>query len=80
MHVHKFHVREPGGLEVGCALAKRVDSPVGEGKSRTTHVYDLEESDSAVVPMKSPNKARGLGGGSAAEVMEGRVGAKENCE
>jgi hypothetical protein len=51
-----------------------------KAKSRTTHVHDLEESDSAVVPMKSPNKVRGLDGGSAAEVMEGRVGAKENCK
>jgi hypothetical protein len=56
------------------------DRPAGEGNSRTARVYVSEESDFAVVPMKSPNRARGLLEGSAAEVMEGRAGAKENRE
>ena|SRR6516164_5991592 len=55
------------------------DRPAGEGKSRTARVHVFEESDFAVVPMKSPNRARGSVEGSAAEVMEGRAGAKENC-
>ena len=54
--------------------------PAGEGRSRTARVYVSEESDFAVVPMKSPNRARGSIVGSAAEVMEGRAGAKENRE
>lgn len=58
----------------------RTNSPAGEGQGRTTRAYDLEGSDSAVVPMKSPNNARGPMKGSAVEVMEGRAGAKENCE
>src|SRR6266567_1143657 len=36
----------------------RTSSPAGEGQGRTTRAYDLEGSDSAVVPMKSPNKVR----------------------
>jgi hypothetical protein len=59
---------------------RRVNSPAGEGQGRTTRAYDLEGSDFAIVPTKSPNKARGPMKGSAAEVMEGRAGAKENCE
>ncbi len=58
----------------------RTSSPAGEGQGRTTRAYDLEGSDSAVVPMKSPNKVRDPMKGSAAEAMEGRAGAKENCE
>jgi len=54
------------------------DRPAGEGESRTARVHVFEESDFAIVPMKSPNRARGPMAGSAAEVMEGRAGAKEN--
>ena len=53
--------------------------PAGEGKSRTARVHVFEESDFAVVPMKSPNRARGPMEGGAAEVR-GRAGAKENRE
>jgi hypothetical protein len=59
---------------------RRVNSPAGEGQGRTIRVYDLEGSDFAIVPMKLPNKARGPMKASAAEVMEGRARAKENCE
>jgi hypothetical protein len=59
--------------------ANRRDRSAGEGNSRTARMHVFEESDSAVLPMKSPNKARPVNG-RAAEVMEGRAGAKENCE
>ncbi|MCU1302803.1 MAG: hypothetical protein JWQ87_3087 [Candidatus Sulfotelmatobacter sp.] len=59
---------------------KGANSPAGEGQGRTTRTYDREESDSVVIPMKSPNKARSPMGASAAEVMEGRAGTKENCD
>src|SRR6266567_5435090 len=58
----------------------RTSSPAGEGQGRTTRAYDLEGSDSVVVTMMSPNKVRDPMKGSAAEAMEGRAGAKENCE
>ncbi len=52
---------------------------VGRPKKAHSHklgVHGVEESDSAVVPMKSPNKApKG-----AAEVMEGRAGTEENAK
>ena len=56
------------------------DRPAGEGNSRTARVHVFEESDFVVVPMNLPNRARGPMEGSAAEVMEGRARAKENCE
>lgn len=37
------------------AERKRI-SPAGEGKSRTSGMNGDEESDRAIVPMKSPNK------------------------
>jgi hypothetical protein len=55
------------------------DRSAGEGNSRTARMHVFEESDPAVLPMKSPNNARPVEG-IAAEVMEGRAGAKENCE
>jgi hypothetical protein len=55
------------------------DRSAGEGNSRTARMHVFEESDSAVLPMKSPNNAKPVKG-DAAEVMEGRVEAKENCE
>jgi hypothetical protein len=39
------------------------DRPAGEGESRTARVHVFEESDFAIVPMKSPNRARGPNGG-----------------
>ena len=57
---------------------KQANSPAGEGSCRTTRASDLEESESAIVPMKLPNNARGPKRTSAAEVMEGRADAKEN--
>jgi hypothetical protein len=58
--------------------ANRCDRPAGEGKSRTARVHVFEESDFAVVPMKSPNRAQSSMESSAAEVSEGRAEAKEN--
>jgi RNA-directed DNA polymerase len=50
------------------------DRPVGEGNSRTTHVYVSEESDSGTVPMNHLNKD----GKPLAESEEGRPLIKEN--
>ena len=50
------------------------DRPVGEGNSRTTHVYVSEESDSGAVPMNHLNKD----GKPLAESEEGRPLIKEN--
>jgi hypothetical protein len=46
----------------------------GKAQSRTPDVYAGEESDSAVLPMKPPNK----GAQASAEVVEGRALVKEN--
>ena len=46
----------------------------GKAKRRTPDVYAREESDRAVLPMKSPNKEAQA----AAEVAEGRARTKEN--
>ena len=47
---------------------------MGEGDSRTPHMYAVEESDWAVVPAKGPNK----GGEPLAEDLEGRAWTEEN--
>jgi len=49
-------------------------SPAGVGRSRTSRMNDVEESDRSVVPVSQPNKAEQ----SAAEVGEGRGRTKEN--
>jgi RNA-directed DNA polymerase len=54
--------------------AKHRDRPVGEGKSRTTRMHVLEESDSGTVPMNHSNKS----GKPPAESEEGRPLIKEN--
>jgi len=46
----------------------------GKAQSRTPDVYAPEESDRAVVPMKSPNKEAQA----SAEAVEGRARVKEN--
>jgi hypothetical protein len=46
----------------------------GKAKRRTPDVYAREESDRAVLPMKSPNKEAQA----SAEVAEGRARTKEN--
>ena len=51
-------------------------SLAGKGDSRTTGINGGEESDSVVVLMKQPNKARTA----AAEVVEGRTETKENIQ
>lgn len=55
---------------------KRI-SPAGEGVSRTSGMNDGEESDCAILPMKSPNKVTEKQAG-AAEVVEERARTKEN--
>ena len=55
---------------------KRI-SPAGEGVSRTSGMNGDEESDRAVIPMKSPNKAKEQQA-RAAEAVEGRARTKEN--
>jgi hypothetical protein len=52
-------------------------SPAGKGESRTSGVHGDEESDRAVIPMKSSNKAAGTSP-EAAEMAEGRARTKEN--
>jgi group II intron reverse transcriptase/maturase len=58
------------------AERKRI-SPAGEGSSRTSGTHGGEESDRAIVPMKSPNKAREQPA-RAAEAAEERARTKEN--
>ena len=55
------------------------DRSAGVGNRRTARMHVFEESDSTVLPMKSPNNAR-IVKGIATEVMEGRAGGKEHCE
>lgn len=60
--------------ETSIPPADDVGRPV-KAQSRNAGVYGEEESDPAIVPMKSPNKGpKGI-----AEVMEGRAGTKENA-
>ena len=47
----------------------------GKARSRKPGMYAAEESDCAIVPMKSPNK----GASALAEVVEGRAWTKENA-
>ena len=47
----------------------------GKARSRKPDMYAAEESDCAVVPMKSPNK----GASALAEAVEGRARTKENA-
>ena len=57
------------------ALAAAGQSGSGRGQTSKLSMNDGEESESAVVPMKEPNKGRP---GRPAEVLEGSAGAKEN--
>ena len=57
------------------ALTAAGQSGPGRGKTSKLGVYDAEESESAVVPMKEPNKGRPS---RPAEVLEGKADAKEN--
>ena len=63
--------------ETSSPTAGSKGSPAGEGESRKTGMNGDEESDRAIVPMKSPNKAEEQQA-EAAEVMEGRARTKEN--
>ena len=56
------------------SVAQSGGRPVGEGNSRTTHVYVSEESDSGAVPMNHSNKD----GKPSAESEEGKPLVKEN--
>jgi RNA-directed DNA polymerase len=49
-----------------------------KAESRTAGMNGAEESDSAMVPMKQPNKGEPLVKGSNAEVAEGRARTEEN--
>jgi group II intron reverse transcriptase/maturase len=63
--------------ETSSPTAGKKGSPAGEGESRKTGMNGGEESDRAVVPMKSSNKAEEQQA-EAAEVMEGRARTEEN--
>ena len=69
-HAEKLHAREPGDL---CGFPSE-SGPVREGDSHKPDRHAAEESHSAVVPMKPPNK----GAQASAEVVEGRARTKEN--
>lgn len=66
-----MHENRETSISTGC---NQQTSPAGEGRSRTTRVHDVEESDRSVVPVNQPNKVEQ----SAAEVGEGRERIKEN--
>jgi RNA-directed DNA polymerase len=66
-----MHENRETSTSTGC---NQQPSPAGEGRSRTTRVHDVEESDRSVVPVNQPNKVEQ----SAAEVGEGRERIKEN--
>jgi len=59
------------------SLASRPAGPVREGQGRNPNAYAREESDRAVVPMNSSNKATEQAS-AAAEREEGRVRTEEN--
>src|SRR6202035_179795 len=63
--------------ETSLPTARASGSPAGEGESRTSGVHSSEESDGAEIPMKPSNKVTGESP-KAAEMVEGRVPAKEN--
>ena len=55
-------------------VSERADRS-GKARSRKPDTYAAEESDCAVIPMKSPNK----GASALAEAVEGRARTKENA-
>ena len=57
------------------ALTAAGQSGSGRGQTSKLSMNDGEESESAVVPMKEPNKGRP---GRPAEALEGSAGAQEN--
>ena len=63
--------------EISSLTDRKRISPAGEGNCRTSGMNGDEKSDRAIVPMKSPNKAKEQQAG-AAEVVEERARAKEN--
>ena len=63
--------------ETSSPAGRQRSSPVRKGDSRTPGMNGGEESDRAVVPMKSANKATEQPAG-AAESAEGRARTKEN--
>ena len=65
--------------ETSSPTGRASGSPAGEGESRTSGTHGSEESDGAIVPMKSSNKATGQSP-EAAEMVEGRVPTKENVQ
>ena len=70
---HKPPAREPGDLQSGSPIEKRMAERLREGESRNPQRQALEESDAVVVPRKSSNALVTL-----AEAMEERTAAKGN--
>ena len=64
--------------ETSSLAARSQGSPARKGDSRNAGMHDGEESDRAVIPMKPANKATEQPQAEAAELVEGRVRAKEN--